>query len=113
LPLRGKGRALVNAALEGTMANILKAALESNHDKLREALSSGETIDSYDANGMTPLLYAVFIGNIDAVRMLLDEGADCNRPHRGDATATPLWHAQEDFGLFEIAEILREHGARL
>lgn len=70
-----------------------------------------DEIDAYDANGMTRLLYAVFSGDCAQVKSLLDQGADCNRPHRDDLTATPLWHAEEDFGLVEIAKLLRRYGA--
>jgi ankyrin repeat protein len=72
-----------------------------------------DAINVYDELGMTPLLLAIFAGDIDAVEALLRQGADCNMPQRGESTATPLWHAQEDFGLEEIAELLRKHGAKL
>lgn len=61
---------------------------------------------------MTQLLYAVFAGDLVRVQALLKQGADGNRPHRDDPTATPLWHAEEDFGLLEIAQALRHNGAR-
>jgi ankyrin repeat protein len=70
-----------------------------------------EAINAYDENGMTPLLYAVFSGDLIGVRELLEQGADCNKPQRDDPTATPLWHAEEDFGLVEIAKVLRASGA--
>jgi ankyrin repeat protein len=76
-------------------------------------LKNNESIDGYDKLGMTPLLYAVFKGDLAAVKALLIQGADCNKPQRDDSTATPLWHAQEDFGLMEIADLLRTHGAKL
>lgn len=76
------------------------------------SINRGSTND-YDSNGMAPLLLAIFIGNIDIVRQLLKDGADPNKPQRDDVAATPLWHAQEDFGLLEIAELLKEHGARM
>jgi ankyrin repeat protein len=92
---------------------MLDAALNSDEAKLREALAKGFGLDDYDELGLTPLLSAVFIGHVDAVRMLLLMGADANKPQRDDESATPLWHAQEDFGLLEIFEVLRANGARL
>lgn len=81
--------------------------------KTQERLvSKNDGIDEYDENGMTQLLCAVFKGDVAEVQSLLELGADCNRPHRDDATATPLWHAEEDFGLFDIAKLLRRYGAR-
>jgi ankyrin repeat protein len=66
-------------------------------------------LDAWDALGMTPLLYAVFVGDVDPVRDLLERGADPNRPSRSGET--PLWHAEDDFGLVEIAALLRRYGA--
>jgi hypothetical protein len=39
-------------------------------------------------------------------------GADPNLPREDDKTATPLWHARDDFGLHEIAALLLKAGAR-
>jgi ankyrin repeat protein len=66
-------------------------------------------LDAWDANGMTPLLNAIFIGDTEKVQRLLEMGADPNRP--SSTGETPLWHAEEDFGLAEIARLLRQHGA--
>jgi ankyrin repeat protein len=66
-------------------------------------------LDASDANGMTPLLNAIFIGDTEKVQRLLEMGADPNRP--SSTGETPLWHAEEDFGLAEIARLLRQHGA--
>ena len=69
-----------------------------------------EKINERDDLGMTPLLRAIFIGDEELVEKLLAAGADPNVPSGvGDM---PLWHAEDDFGLFKIAEILRTHGAR-
>lgn len=74
-------------------------------------MTTREVLDAYDESGMTQLLYAVFAGDLVSVQVLLAQGADCNKPQRDDFTATPLWHAQEDFGLLEIAQALRNNGA--
>ncbi len=66
-------------------------------------------LDTWDANGMTPLLNAIFIGDKEKVQRLLEMGADPNRP--SSTGETPLWHAEDDFGLVEIARVLRQHGA--
>jgi ankyrin repeat protein len=66
-------------------------------------------LDAWDAKGMTPLLNAIFTGDIEIVRRLLEMGADPNRP--SSTGETPLWHAENDFGLTEIAKLLRQHGA--
>ena len=93
-------------------SRLLRAALACDATKLREALDSGDDVNAYDEHGMTPLLTAVFIGDREAVRLLLEAGADPNRAQRSDPTATPLWHARDDFGLHEIADLLVEAGAK-
>ena len=61
---------------------------------------------------MTPLLYAVYRGDLEAVRILLELGADPNfNPCPKDFSHVPLWHAEDDFGLWEIARLLRSFGA--
>ena len=66
-------------------------------------------LDEWDEVGMTPLMLAVFRGDIEDVRKLLEQGADPNQPI-SDGT-TPLWRAEDDFGLTEIAALLRNQGA--
>lgn len=74
-------------------------------------MNKAEFINAYDERGMTLLLYAVFAGDVARVQDLLRQGADCNKAQRDDPTATPLWHAEEDFGLAEIVQVLRANGA--
>jgi ankyrin repeat protein len=90
---------------------LFEAVLTSRYDGIQLAVRAGANFDQWDANGMTPLLYAVFRGDAHAVDLLLQSGADPNRGHRGDPAATPLWHATDDFGLVEIAVLLRKTGA--
>lgn len=75
-------------------------------------MSKPASIDNYDVNGLTPLLSAIFKGDLESVRSLLEAGANPNKPQKDDATTTPLWHAEEDFGLIEIGKLLRAYGAR-
>jgi len=74
-----------------------------------EGAGAMNPLDEWDEQGMTPLLWAVFIGDVDEVRSLLARRADPNRPSAGGET--PLWHAEDDFGLTEIAALLRRYGA--
>jgi hypothetical protein len=57
-------------------------------------------------------MQSVFVGDLKSVQNLLNEGANPNKPHRDHATATPLWHAEEDFGLMDIGTLLRAYGAK-
>lgn len=79
-------------------------------DGMRSAVV-GLNLNEYDEVGFTPLLTAVFVGDPTAVKILLEAGSDPNLSQEDDPSATPLWHAEEDFGFFEIADIFREYGA--
>ena len=86
------------------MSKLTEAILRSDVTAMKQAIASGDNLSELDG-GMTPLLWAVFRGDVDAVRMLLESGADPNvRPNPSDS---PLWHAEDDFGLTEIAKLLK------
>jgi hypothetical protein len=91
---------------------LILAVLKSDWEGMRRAISAGEVIDQIH-DGMTPLLCAVYRGDGEAVRILLDSGADPNfNPTPRDPSHTPLWHAEDDFGLTEIAQTLKSFGAK-
>lgn len=88
------------------------AVLKSDWEGMKVAISVGESLNQ-NHNGMTPLLSAVYRGDIEAVRILLSAGADPSfNPTPRDRSNTPLWHAEDDFGLMEIAKLLRSYGAQ-
>ena len=60
--------------------------------------------------GMTPLLFAARQGHLDAVKALLDAGADVNQVSDGDNTS-PLLMAIIN-GHFDLAKFLLEQGRR-
>lgn len=73
------------------MSKLTQAVLCSDVPAMKEAIASGDKLNELD-EGMTPLLWAVFRGDIDAVRLLLESGADPNvRPNPSDSA---LWHAE-------------------
>ena len=89
-----------------------RAILASDRDTLRIAVSSTRDLNQVDETWMTPLLYAIYRGDIESAKILLEAGANPNfNPSPTDPTHTPLWHAEHDFGLKEIAELLRLYGA--
>ena len=91
---------------------IVRAALDGNDDAMKALVAGGADLNQYDAVGQTPLLRIVFIGHADPAELLLRHGADPNRAQRNDPTATPLWHARDDFGLDEMTAVLLRFGAR-
>jgi len=91
------------------MSKLKDAVLGSDLDAMKSAIASGDDLNEL-SGGMTPLMWAVFRGDIDAVRLLLESGADPNI--RSDCNDSALWHAEDDFGLIEVAELLKSYGAR-
>jgi len=90
------------------VSKLTEAVLRSDVEAMKQAIASGDNRNEFDG-GLTPLLWAIFRGDVDAVRLLLESGADPNvRPNPSDS---PLWHAEDDFGLTEIAELLKSYGA--
>jgi ankyrin repeat protein len=76
---------------------------------MRQIIASGADLDEFDDFQQTPLLWAIMGGDIEAVRILLESGADPNeRPNPSDS---PLWSAEDDWGFEEIATLLRAYGA--
>ena len=68
---------------------------------MRQVIAAGADLNEFDDFRMTPLLWAIMRGDIAAIRMLLESGADPNvRPNPSDS---PLWSAEDDFGLVETA----------
>jgi ankyrin repeat protein len=85
------------------------AVLRSDYDSMRRLVAAGADLNEYDDFRMTPLRWAIMRGDITAVRALLESGADPNvRPNPSDSA---LWSAEDDFGLTEIAALLRSYGA--
>lgn len=76
-------------------------------DKDLEPLSYGELVGG--KGGLTPLLFAVRQGHMEAVRTLLDAGADIDQRGTGDET-TPLLAAVVN-GHFDLALVLLGRGA--
>jgi ankyrin repeat protein len=67
------------------------------------------TVAATVTGGMTPLLFAARDGQLDAVRALLDAGADINLPS-GSEKMSPLVIAIAN-GHYEVGKYLVDHGA--
>jgi ankyrin repeat protein len=93
--------------------SLIAAVLRSDHEGIRASISHGADVNFLGADGMSPLHWAVFRGDLDAVQLLLAAGGDPNQPSFEGSFATPFWHASEDFGLLEIASVLRASGGSL
>lgn len=85
------------------------AVLRADEERVAALLASGADPNGLDDRGMTPLIWAVYGGYLEIAELLCCGGADVN--FRRTTGETALWHAEDDFGLFEIAAVLRRHGA--
>lgn len=75
-------------------------------EELRELLSTGFDVDVGSSHGKTPLVSACEFGQLEVVKVLVENGADVN--HKYDST--PLSKAIE-YGSLAIVEYLLQKGA--
>ncbi len=94
--LLGIGGALLAAGAcgHGPKTPLTQAAARNDAAALRQLLDEGHRADERDGS-WTALIWAARSGSVDALRVLLDAGADVNLPgSSGDNwDATPLQHA--------------------
>jgi ankyrin repeat protein len=103
---------VVNELLaSGVEVNVYEAAGTGQTERLKELIAADPSlINSHSHDGFTPLGLAVFFGQQEAVKTLLDAGADVNLASRESMKVTPLASASAARQL-EIARVLIEHGA--
>lgn len=107
-PIRGKTDERKTVHIQEHTA-LTEAVLRSDHDAIRQIIAAGADPNEFDDFRMTPLLWAIMRGDLDTVRILLECGADPNvRPNPSDS---PLWSAEDDFGMPDIAALLKSYGA--
>jgi hypothetical protein len=95
LSLLGLGALLATGACTNAVPSPLTAAVVRNDVAvLRKLLEAGHKVEER-SDSWTPLIWASRSGSVDAIRMLLDAGADVNLsgPSGDDWDATPLQHA--------------------
>jgi ankyrin repeat protein len=103
--------------LASWVAIMLPATAAHNSVDLFQAIRNGDTaflrahltkteLEARDSRGATPVMHAAAFGNLDALKLLLDAGADVNARNNFDATAL-LWAARDP----DKAKLLIERGA--
>jgi ankyrin repeat protein len=80
--------------------------IRNNDLKGLQAEAQRAGVDVRDDHGATPLMHAAAIGSVEAVRLLLDAGADVNAKNAFDATAL-IWAG----GAPEKSRLLIQRGA--
>ena len=76
---------------------------------VRALLASGAVVDAQNEDGVTPLMYAVALGQDEVAGVLLDAGANVNAKNK--AGRTPLMVAVRR-GWIDVARLLLQRGAR-
>ena len=103
---------MVDALLEsGVELDVFEAAATGRTERLVELIKKNPSLtNAYSPDGFTPLGFAVFFGQPEVVKALLNAGADPNLPSRESMKVTPLASAAAAKQT-ELARLLIEHGA--
>jgi peptide-methionine (S)-S-oxide reductase len=117
-------RLIADATLDEKQNAFVQAAMNGNAEAVRRMLALGmnpTTVSARNQSHATALHHAVYSASLDAVRALVEAGAELNRRDT-IYDATPLGWAkycgqqEKDEGSLkkyaEIADYLREHGAK-
>lgn len=86
--------------LTGSLHQAIK---DQDLEKVRKLLNAGANVNEEDDEGDTPLQIAIFIGNVEIVKLLLDHDADINNVNEVSALQFSLqWRSD----LFELVRVL-------
>ena len=96
------------AAMAQDPDQFYSAIRENNLPQLKALLSQKSDAAVADSRGITPLMYAAEIGSLDAMRMLIDGGADVNVQNAFGSTAL-MWSVSDPAKV----RLLLDHGAQV
>ena len=105
---------VVSALLEsGVKLDVFEAAATGNTTRVSDLIAKDASLaNAYSPDGFTPLGFAVFFGQPEVVKALLNAGANVNAPSRESMKVTPLASAAAAKQT-EIARLLITHGANV
>ncbi|MCB1097244.1 MAG: acyltransferase family protein [Verrucomicrobiae bacterium] len=92
-------------------ASVWELVIRGEDEALAALLKADADPNGRDPLGITPLSWAALVNNIEATRLLIEDGADVNARNISDG-ATPL-HAAVFLGRDEIALRLLDAGAKV
>jgi ankyrin repeat protein len=79
------------AAAQSNQSDAFYAAIRANDlTRLNAVLAQGADVNTKDPQGITPLMLAAWVGSTDAMKTLLDRGADPNLTNSTGSTALML-----------------------
>ena len=105
---------VVAALLESEVElDVFEAAATGQTSRLLDLITKDVSLaNAHSPDGFTPLGFAVFFGQPEIVKALLQVGADVNIPSRESMKVTPLASAAAAKQT-DIARLLIEHGANV
>ena len=65
---------------------LIQATKDGNIEAVKQHLAAGADVNARDANGLTPLHGAAFLGEKEIVELLIAKGADVNAKANGGLT---------------------------
>ncbi|WP_416149868.1 M48 family metallopeptidase [Salipaludibacillus sp. HK11] len=92
---------------EGEHPPLILATIDGDIDEIERLVAEGADIEVMDIEDSTPLIYAIYLDNLEVAEKLLELGAN---PNHEDLYGTPLTIALE-FGWLDMAILLYENGA--
>jgi ankyrin repeat protein len=96
-----------------SLNNELFLAIRSNNlFKIRNLVKSGANVNAYSEDGITPLLYAIDMNNMDMVQLLLENDANPNIKSKTNKQDYPLLLATE-LGYLKIVELLLQYNVNV
>jgi ankyrin repeat protein len=96
------------AAMAQDPEKFYSATRENNLNQLKALLDQKSSADTADDHGITPLMVAAEIGSLDAMRILIDHGADVNAQNDFGSTAL-MWSVSDPAKV----RLLLDHGAQV
>ena len=95
--------------------DVFEAAAVGDTDRVRELLrDEPDAANAWAEDGFQPLGLAVFFGNPETARVLVDAGAEINSASRNDFAVMPLHSAcavGDSDKRYELVKLLLERGA--
>ena len=87
---------------------LLSALRDGERVEVQRLLKAGGEVNTRDAEGATPLMYAALYGDAAMVRLLLEHGASANESDNAGATAL-MWAIPDEAKV----RLLLEHGSKV